>query len=85
VLEIQQLQAIAITAGFERTRVLGNGTTLWLRNVPCEHGTELLMCIDTVTQSATIFWEEENHPMRKTFRKAQEMCAWLQSACAVRR
>jgi hypothetical protein len=77
-IEIQQLQALAVARGFQKMGVAGDGTSLWLWSTgPGASGMSMRMCIDAVTQSATVYWEEEKAPTTKTCRKAQEMQVWL--------
>jgi hypothetical protein len=83
--EIQQLQAIALSRGFKKTGTSDDGNALWLRCTgPSENGIGVQMCIDAVTQSATVFWnqEDEQNSASKTFRTAQAMQAWLDSTAA---
>ena len=78
-LEIQKLQAIALAVGFRKTRVLGNGTALWLckPSGPDDKG-ETRICIDVVTRSATAFRTTDSKVRdSKTFRNAQELQVWL--------
>jgi len=78
-LEIHQSQAIALAMGFQKVRLSGDGTILWLSrgDENAEEG-QVRMCIDAITQSITVFWiGRDKKIVSKTFRKAREMQAWL--------
>ena len=78
-LEIQKLQLTAMASGFEKTTVSGDGTAVWLSGPATNDGTmQTRMCIDLITRSATTFWSTDRKFYQgKTFRKSEEMKAWL--------
>jgi hypothetical protein len=81
-LEIQKLQAIALAGGFRKTRVSGDGSATWLcKSSDCTGNGDTRICIDEVTRSATAFRTTERKVLdSKTFRKAQDLKAWLDLA-----
>ena len=79
-LEIEKLQMTAIASGFEKTKVSGDGTAVWLSRPSKENGAiKTRICIDMVTRSATTFWfNADNFYQGKTFRTSEEMQVWLE-------
>jgi hypothetical protein len=82
------LQAFLITAregGFIDAKGSGDGTVLWLQKRANDAGTKTRqrMCIDSLVNSATIYWTGVFGRMEsKTFRTVASLQAWiaLQSA-----
>ncbi|MGB8323869.1 MAG: hypothetical protein WCE52_13000 [Candidatus Acidiferrum sp.] len=66
--------------GFIDVRELYDGTVLWLRkkNPDPETATHRRMCVDSVTNSVTIYWMTAIGETRsKTFRTAESLKEWL--------
>lgn len=84
-LEIQNIQILAIASGFRKVNAGPDGTLLLRKAGPDADDPTTHMCIDVVTRSATIYWNENPKIIfSKTFRTCQDMQSWFdQSAQSV--
>lgn len=80
-LEIQRLRLVAVDHGFAKAGSSEDGTTLWFSKRNALTGKdEIRMCLDVLTQSVSLFRNNEHsHPECVTFRKADDMLAWLKT------
>jgi hypothetical protein len=78
VLEIQKLQALALASGFEKVRVGQDGSVLLRKNDDCGTNETEHICIDALTKSATVYWQNPKTTGCRTFRRSEEMEGWLE-------
>lgn len=78
-LEIDRLVAVASGNGFSKKWVSGDGTAFWLQKIKVEGvSNQMSICIDTITQSATIFCHRGTAEfLSKTFRRSSDLEQWL--------
>jgi hypothetical protein len=75
---LQALQNAARNGGFVDVQETEDGTVLWLKKATAE--AEDRMCIDSLTNSATVFWATIPWKINsKTFRQSSELEEWLVS------
>lgn len=78
---LQELQTVARHGGFVEVNDYPGGTVLWLRkNASDAIGNAYqLMCIDSLTNSATIYWISVPNIVRsKTFRGFRSLQEWFE-------
>jgi hypothetical protein len=78
--ELQTFQAAARDTGFVAVEESKDGTVLWFRkttpNAPT--GTHQRLCLDTMTNSATVFWTNaQGQTFSKTFRSVTTLREWV--------
>jgi hypothetical protein len=79
---LQALQNAARNGGFVDVQETEDGTVLWLKKATAE--AEDRMCIDSLTNSATVFWASIPWKINsKTFRDASALQEWITSRPAV--
>ena len=77
---LQAFQIAARRAGFIEVSEAGAGSTLWLRkgSPDTAHGTFERMCIDSITNSATVYWMTALGKLdSKTFRGVPALQEWF--------
>jgi hypothetical protein len=75
---LQEFQEVARKHGFVDVEETEDGTVLWLRRPTAD--AEDRMCIDSVTNSATVFWETIPWKINsKTFRVVSALEEWFAS------
>ena len=77
---LRDFQIAAHENGLIDVRELDDGTVLWLRkkNPDPETGTHRRMCVDSLTNSVTIYWMTAiGETSSKTFRTAESLKQWL--------
>jgi hypothetical protein len=78
---LRPFQATAREGGFvELNESSGDGTVLWLKKTSLDGSSEIheRMCIDSLTNSATVFWVSITGALNsKTFRNANALQEWL--------
>jgi hypothetical protein len=80
--KLQAFQAAAHKGGFVDVQETDDGTVLWLRKPTAD--AEDRICIDSMTNSATVFWATIPWKINsKTFRQATELEAWIMLRPAV--
>jgi hypothetical protein len=76
--KLQAFQAAAREGGFVVTEESEEGTALWLKKATAE--AEDRICIDSLTKSATVYWETIPWKINsKTFREASALKEWILS------
>jgi len=78
--KLQAFQIAARKAGFIEVSESGAGTTLWLKkgSPDTARGTFQRMCIDSMTNSATIYWMTALGKLdSKTFRGVPALQEWF--------
>jgi hypothetical protein len=78
--KLQDFQVAARSAGFVEVPNGDDASVAWFRNsVPdAETNVHKRLCIDSLTSSATVYWEMEGAKLtQQTFRSASSMKAWL--------
>jgi hypothetical protein len=83
---IQAFQIAALKCGFVEMDECGRGTVVWLKrakmDAPAE--THQRMCIDTVTDSATVYWTNVRDKIdSKTFRSVTTLQEWMSNSILV--
>jgi hypothetical protein len=78
--KLQLFQAAAREGGFVEVNEAANGTVLWLKNTPDKaQETPLRMCIDSLTNSATVFWKTLPGKLNsRTFRSVPALQEWIE-------
>jgi hypothetical protein len=79
-------QAAALKLGFVDMDECGDGTVLWLKRAAIDAPPTTLqrMCIDTVTDSATVYWTNvHGHLEFKTFRRVASFQQWMSNRVLV--
>ena len=79
-------QAAALKLGFVDMDECGDGTVLWLKRALIDAPPETVqrMCIDTVTDSATVYWTNvHGHLEFKTFRRVTAFREWMSNSVSV--
>jgi hypothetical protein len=77
---LQALQIAARKAGFFESNESGAGSTLWLKkgSPDMARGTFQRMCIDSLTNSATVYWMTALGKLdSKTFRGVPALQEWF--------
>jgi hypothetical protein len=80
-MKIEAFQTAAKEGGFVAELGLGAGTVQWLRKTatPMARDTHQRMCIDTVTNSVTVYWVGVPGKLNsKTFRDVPALLEWFQ-------
>jgi hypothetical protein len=76
--KLKAFQDVAFKNGFMQSEEVEDGTVLWLRKPTAS--AEDRMCIDTMTNSATVFWASIPWKINsKTFRTASLLQDWFTS------
>jgi hypothetical protein len=78
--KLQEFQSVARENGFMDAGESEEGSTVWFRNTSPDVGSDVhkRLCIDTLTGSATVFWETVPTKLNSmTFRTAPALQAWL--------
>ncbi|HXN52909.1 MAG TPA: hypothetical protein VN943_13330 [Candidatus Acidoferrum sp.] len=78
---LQAFQTAARKGGFVQVNESAEGTVLWLRkNAPDKaRDTHQRMCIDTLTNSVTVYWMTVPGKLNsKTFRRVLELQEWFE-------
>jgi hypothetical protein len=76
----QEFQSVALENGFIEVGESEEGSAVWFRNSTPDAGTGVhkRLCIDSLTNSATIFWETVPAKLNSlTFRSASALRAWF--------
>jgi hypothetical protein len=79
--KLQLFQAAAREGGFVEVNKAANGTVLWLKKSPPDkaQGTPVRMCIDSLTNSATVFWKTVPGKLNsRTFRSVPALQEWIE-------
>jgi hypothetical protein len=82
-MKLQAFQTAARSVGFVEVNETAEGTVLWLRKSKPDTGREMhqRMCIDSLTNSATVYWMNSPGKVNsKTFRAAPALQEWLDFA-----
>jgi hypothetical protein len=77
---LRPFQATAREGGFVELNESSDGTVLWLKKTSLDESSEIheRMCIDSLTNSATVFWVSITGGLNsKTFRNAISLQEWL--------
>jgi hypothetical protein len=80
---VERLQAFQVAArrdGFVEVNEVDDGSAVWFRNARPDFETNVhkRLCIDGVTNSATIYWETVGAQLNsKTFRTVLSLQEWL--------
>jgi hypothetical protein len=80
--QTRALLVAAVEDGFIEVNQVEDGSAVWLRNQRPDVGTTFYkrLCLDDVTNSATIYWETAELSFNsKTFRTASSLQEWLGS------
>ena len=80
-MKIEAFQTAAREGGFVAEVPSGGGTVQWLRKIPphMARDTHQRMCIDTVTNSVTVYWVGVPSKLNsKTFRDVPALQQWCQ-------
>jgi hypothetical protein len=78
--KLRDFQAAARSAGFVEVPNDDDASVAWFRNSVPDPETKVhkRLCIDSLTSSATVYWEIEGAKLnQQTFRTASGMMAWL--------
>lgn len=74
--KLQTFQAAAREVGFAEVKETPDGTVLWLRKPTAD--AEDRMCIDSLTNSVTVFWGTTPSKMNsRTFRNVPALREWF--------
>jgi hypothetical protein len=79
--KLQEFQTAAREGGFVAEKEAMEGTVLWLRKStpPTARDTHQRMCIDTLTNSVTVYWMTVPGKLSsKTFRSVPALQEWFQ-------
>ncbi len=79
--KLQAFQTAALQGGFVEVKESAGGTVLWLRkNTPdTARETHQRMCIDSLTNSATVYWMSVPGKLNsKTFRGVPALQEWCE-------
>jgi hypothetical protein len=79
--KLQLFHAAAQEGGFVEVNEAANGTVLWLKKSPPDkaQGTPVRMCIDSLTNSATVFWKTVPGKLNsRTFRSVPALQEWIE-------
>jgi len=79
--KLQAFQTAAREGGYLEVKESAEGTVLWLRkNTPdTVGGTPQRMCIDSLTNSATVFWKTVRGKLdSRTFRSVPALQEWFE-------
>ena len=79
---LQTFQTAARKSGFVEVNESGGGTVLWLRRKAPDTAREThqRMCIDRLTNSATVYWMTDPGDLKsKTFRDVPALQEWFES------
>jgi DNA-binding response OmpR family regulator len=83
---IQAFQVAARKCGFVEVEECGDGTVLWFRKATTDAatGTHHRMCIDSLTNSATVYWTNVRGKIdSKTFRSVATLQKWISNIILV--
>jgi hypothetical protein len=81
--KLQEFQSVARENGYAEASKSKDGSTVWFRKATPDADAEAhkRLCIDSVTDSATIFWQiVPAKPNSKTFRTVSSLKDWFGSA-----
>ena len=74
--KLQRFQVAAREDGFAEVKENQNGTVLWMRKPTAD--AEDRMCIDSLTNSVTVFWRTPPSKVNcKTFRNVPALQEWF--------
>jgi hypothetical protein len=79
--KLQLFQAVAREGGFVEVHAAANGTVLWLKKNTADtsRAAPLKMCIDSLTNSATVFWRTVPGKLNsRTFRSVPALQEWIE-------
>jgi len=82
----QAFQVAARTGGFVEVDECRDGTVVWLRKTTADAatGTHQRMCVDSLTNSATVYWTNVRGKIdSKTFRHVSTLQEWLSTTTLV--
>jgi hypothetical protein len=81
----QAFQAVAHNRGFVALEKSGDKTISWLRKRASvtDNCTDQRMCIDSLTNSATVFWILQGRVNSKTFRRVLALQQWLEQTTSI--
>ena len=80
-MKLEAFQSAAKEGGFVAETGMGEGTVQWLKKIPppMARDTHQRMCIDTITNSVTVYWVGLLGKLNsKTFREAPALREWFQ-------
>jgi hypothetical protein len=80
-MKLEAFQTAAREGGFVAEIEMGEGTVQWLRKIPSHmaRDTHQRMCIDTMTNSVTLYWVGDPGKLNsKTFRDVPALQEWFQ-------
>jgi hypothetical protein len=83
---IRAFEVAALKSGFVEMDECGDGTVVWLRRASADAVTEARqrMCIDTLTNSATVYWTNlRGKTESKTFRRVTAFQEWISNSVLV--
>jgi hypothetical protein len=83
---IRAFEVAALKCGFVELDECGDGTVVWLRKAPADAvtGTPQRMCIDTMTNSVTVYWTNvRGKTESKTFRGVTAFQEWMSNSALV--
>jgi hypothetical protein len=83
---VQAFQVAARACGFVEVDECGEGTVVWFRKATADAatGTHQRMCIDRLTNSATVYWTNDRGKFdSKTFRSVTALQEWIRSITVV--
>jgi hypothetical protein len=83
---IQAFRTAALKSGFVDMAECGDGTVLWFKRVtiPAVPETHQRVCIDPVTNSATVYWTTvQGRIVSKTFRSVTTLQEWMSDGLSV--
>ena len=78
--KLQEFRSAARENGYEEINENIEGSIVWLRKATPDVGTDVhkRLCIDSVTDSATVFWQAVPAKLNsKTFRTVSSLKDWL--------
>ncbi len=84
---VQALQVAALKCGFVEMNECGDGTVLWFKRatIDAATGTHRRMCIDSLTNSATVYWTNVLGKIdSKTFRTVATLQEWISTTTLVK-
>jgi hypothetical protein len=78
--KLQEFRTAARQNGYAETNEYQAGSIVWLKKPKPHAGTDLheRLCIDSVTDSATVFWQSAPRKLNsKTFRSVASLTDWF--------
>jgi hypothetical protein len=83
---IRAFEVAALKSGFVEMDECGDGTVVWLRRASADAVAETpqRICIDTLTNSATVYWTNiRGKTESKTFRRVPAFQEWMSNSVLV--